>query len=59
VSAIEYDGAINSAPFTAAPANAEDANNLRDGMTSARLSIADAAVPATKPSCTIVVSHPA
>ncbi len=41
-----------------APATAAVAKYIREGTTSAALNSAAKAVPATKPSCTIAVSHP-
>src|SRR5688500_12973944 len=46
------------AALAIAPASAEAANNFLEGITSARFSIAEVAVPATNPSWTIVVSQP-
>src|SRR5689334_16571531 len=47
----------SSSALKPAPSSALTANSSFDGMMSARFRIAMAAVPATKPSCTLVVSH--
>ena len=49
----------NSMALAAAPTSAHAANSARAGTMSATLSTAEMAVPVTKPSCTIVVSHAA
>jgi hypothetical protein len=49
---------LRTAPFTTAPASAASEKSSRADRMSARFSTAIVAVPATKPSCTEVVSHP-
>jgi hypothetical protein len=57
-SADEYPSVTSNAALLAAPRTAATANRRRDGTMSARFRTAIAAVPATKPSCTVPVNHP-